>query len=81
MAEKFRIYGTLRNGPAVYGEILPGPPQAELVYYLRDIFLADSALAAYDDRQIGRSDGHGDFKGPVQRRVVAYDIEFVFQYL
>ena len=79
VAEKFGIDRSFRNGPAVDGEILAVLAAAVLVDDLRDVFLADAALARDEDRQVCGCDGHRRFQGAVQCRVVPDDVEFIFE--
>ena len=78
MSEKFRIDSPFRNRPAVDREIFSCPAAAVLMYYLGDILLADTALAADQDGKVRRSDRDRYLQSPVEKMVVAYNVEFIF---
>ena len=70
MTEQLRIHRTLRNGSAVHRNILARLPRTIVMNNAGEIFLANSALAGYQHRQVGSShlDGHinGTFQGRVE---------------
>ena len=78
MSEKFRIDSPFRNRPTVDCKIFSCPPAAVLMYYLGDILLADTALAADQDGKVRRSDRDRYLQSPVEKMVVAYNVEFIF---
>ena len=79
VAEEFGVDCPLGDRAAVHREIFPVLAAAVLVDDLRDVFLADAALARDEDRQVRWCDGHRRFQGAVQRRVVPDDVEFIFE--
>ena len=70
-----------RNGAAVDGDKFVVAPGAVLMDDLGQIFLPGTALAGDEDRQVRRREFHGRLQGPVERRVVSDDIEFILEQL
>lgn len=77
MAEKLRIYRSLRYGSAVYREVFSALAGAVLMNDPRYVFLSDTAFSGNKHRDVGRSHSDSDLKGSVQRRIVADYIIFV----
>ena len=78
MTEKLRVYGSFRNGTAVYCKIFSVSSPAVLVDDTGNILLTDAAFSGNQNRYIGRSNCNGNLQSPVERRIVADYIKLVF---
>ena len=78
VAEQLGVDGSFGNGAAVDGKVFACLAAAELVDDLRDIFLADAALARDQDREVRGGHGNGRLQRAVQPGVVSNDVEFIF---
>ena len=81
MTEKFGIDGAFRQSTAVDREILAVSSAAVLMYYLGNVFLADTAFSSDQDRKVGRGYSYGCLQGLVQSRIVSDYVESVFDSL
>ena len=81
MSEEFGIDGPGGDGPAVDGHEFVVAPRTVLMDDLGQILLSRATLARDQDRKIRRRKFHGRLQGPVERRVVPDDIEFILEQL
>ena len=74
VAEKLGIDSSGRDGATVDGNERVVATRTVLVDDPRQVLLPRSALARDQDRQVRRGEFHSRLQGPVECRVVAYDI-------
>ena len=79
VAEELGVDGPFRDAAAVDGDELAVPPAAVLMDDLRNVLLADAALARNEDGEVGLRKLHGRLEREVEGRIVADDVELVFQ--
>jgi len=75
MAEKFTVYGTLRDSTAVYGYIFGVFAVRQGMDDLWDHFFADPAFPGYQNGNIRRGHLYGFFQRPVELHIVANDLK------
>ena len=78
MSEQFGIYRSVGNRSAVDGNVFVVFASRKCVNDLREKLLADTALARYEYRKVGRSDTHGNLQSPIEQFRVADDAESLF---
>ena len=81
MTEKFRVNGPFRYRSTVHREIFGILPPSELMDNLRYVVLSDAAFSRNEYGQVRRRHCHGHFQGPVQCRVITYNIVFILESL
>ena len=81
MSEELGINRSFRNSTTVDCKILTVLSSAVLVDYPRDVLLSDTAFSRNEDSDIGRSYSNSNLQRPVERRIIADNIVFVFKTL
>lgn len=75
MSEEFAVDGPFGDGTAVHGEIRTVFAGGVGVYDLREVLLADAALARDEDAEVGQRDLHRHLNVAIEQGTVAYNPE------